>query len=498
MKRLLSVILTAACVLTMCVSLTACDLLGGNKGDAAAFVSLDINPSLELTLDKNNKVISVYGANEDGQVLLYGEDGIIGADIEVATARILELAKEMGYVDESNTVVQTTVSSDKKGKEDSIYSKINAQVTVSAEKVNLALKCDTNAAYSLARKLERLKAQYPDSQAIQNLTPAKLKLVISATENGEISIEAAAEMNTSELVNYVSETHKQMEEFATEAYKKTKALASATYDEAVGLAVDGVYTAYYIESVLQLKHLDTAYLGALYQSYKMSGRALNAIADGLVYVEKINDYALNAQQIQAVLEALGSDVTADDLKNSDGEVTINSIYAYADKSFKNSQISSDIEAVKEKLNAALNNIDAQLQEVISAAAEKYQPQIEAVSAGINKIIEALPDAVKNAAKNAFDELTAAADSFAEIVKDGKITSDEVRSLAKSMDDKASGVLSKIENDLSAEELEKIADNKQTLLDKASSAKAAMEQEIAKAEQLAKAKLADLKASRTSK
>ncbi|MCX4286664.1 MAG: hypothetical protein OSJ68_05175, partial [Clostridia bacterium] len=145
MKRLLSVILTAACVLTMCVSLTACDLLGGNKGDAAAFVSLDINPSLELTLDKNNKVISVYGANEDGQVLLYGEDGIIGADIEVATARILELAKEMGYVDESNTVVQTTVSSDKKGKEDSIYSKINAQVTVSAEKLNLALKCDTNA-----------------------------------------------------------------------------------------------------------------------------------------------------------------------------------------------------------------------------------------------------------------------------------------------------------------------------------------------------------------
>ncbi len=62
-------------------------------------------------------------------MLLYGEDGIIGADIEVATARILELAKEMGYVNESNTVVQTTVSSDKKGKEDSIYSKINAQVT---------------------------------------------------------------------------------------------------------------------------------------------------------------------------------------------------------------------------------------------------------------------------------------------------------------------------------------------------------------------------------
>ena len=61
MKRLLSVILTAACVLTMCVSLTACDLLGGNKGDAAAFVSLDINPSLELTLDKTTRLSAFTG-----------------------------------------------------------------------------------------------------------------------------------------------------------------------------------------------------------------------------------------------------------------------------------------------------------------------------------------------------------------------------------------------------------------------------------------------------
>ena len=72
-------------------ALTACDF--NKKAEAQTFVSMDINPSVEFTLDKNNKVLSVHGANEDGQVLLYGEEGIVGADIEVATAKVLELAK---------------------------------------------------------------------------------------------------------------------------------------------------------------------------------------------------------------------------------------------------------------------------------------------------------------------------------------------------------------------------------------------------------------------
>ncbi len=51
----------------MCVSLTACDLLGGNKGDAAAFVSLDINPSLELTLDKTTRLSAFTELTKTGK-----------------------------------------------------------------------------------------------------------------------------------------------------------------------------------------------------------------------------------------------------------------------------------------------------------------------------------------------------------------------------------------------------------------------------------------------
>lgn len=71
--------LSLLCALTMGTSVGMFAACGGNENtgnDAkaiASYVSLDINPSIELTVDSENKVLSVYGGNEDGQVLLYEE-----------------------------------------------------------------------------------------------------------------------------------------------------------------------------------------------------------------------------------------------------------------------------------------------------------------------------------------------------------------------------------------------------------------------------------------
>ena len=265
------------------------------------------------------------------------------------------------------------------------------------------------------------------------------------------------------------------------------------------MAVDGVYTAFYAKSVLQLRHLDSCYLGAMYQSYKMGSRALHAVADGLVFVEKVNEYTIeNEEQITAVLQAFGSDVTADDLKNSDGNITLNSIYAYADKTFKNSQAAADLEEIKTKLNAALDTIDAELQAKIAEAAEKYAPQIESITEGIDKIVNALPDSVKEIAETVFADLTDMCNNIAAIMQDGKITSDEVRAIAKQMEVKAGDTLAKIEQDLDEDELAEIESTKQELLEKTASAKKQMEEALTKAEADAKAKLEEIKANRTNK
>ena len=55
------------------ISLCAgCAAKEGKDEGAVSYVGIDVNPSVSLMLDKNNKVVSVIAENEDAQVLLYG------------------------------------------------------------------------------------------------------------------------------------------------------------------------------------------------------------------------------------------------------------------------------------------------------------------------------------------------------------------------------------------------------------------------------------------
>ena len=81
---------------------------------ATSFVSIDINPSVELVLDQNNVVMSANGANNDGKALLFEEDGIVGAELDVAIANLATLAVRYGYVQDGSDVSVEVVSSKEK------------------------------------------------------------------------------------------------------------------------------------------------------------------------------------------------------------------------------------------------------------------------------------------------------------------------------------------------------------------------------------------------
>ena len=89
MKKIAILLTLVLCVTLLTVSLAACNKDDGEDlTDATAFVTVDINPSVELTLNAEGKVLSAYGANEDGKVLLYGEAGIVGESVDKAVENI--------------------------------------------------------------------------------------------------------------------------------------------------------------------------------------------------------------------------------------------------------------------------------------------------------------------------------------------------------------------------------------------------------------------------
>jgi hypothetical protein len=79
-----------------------------NNMAAYSIVTVDINPSIELVLNKNDDVIKVVPLNEDAESLELNE--IIGVEVEEAIHLIVQAAKESGFIsdlDQSYVIVTT-------------------------------------------------------------------------------------------------------------------------------------------------------------------------------------------------------------------------------------------------------------------------------------------------------------------------------------------------------------------------------------------------------
>ena len=72
---------------------------------------IQINPDVELTLSRTDRVLEVEGLNEDGEVLAAGYD-YRGKDRETATEELVERAIDLGYLSDGDTVAITVTSSD--------------------------------------------------------------------------------------------------------------------------------------------------------------------------------------------------------------------------------------------------------------------------------------------------------------------------------------------------------------------------------------------------
>jgi hypothetical protein len=76
-----------------------------------AYISLDINPSIELGINALNKVVSSEGVNRDGRALLEGQK-IIRASLTDALDSLISIAAQKNYIsDDGTTVVSITAES---------------------------------------------------------------------------------------------------------------------------------------------------------------------------------------------------------------------------------------------------------------------------------------------------------------------------------------------------------------------------------------------------
>lgn len=77
-----------------------------------AYLSLDINPSVELGVNAFDKVVTLEGYNDDGEKIIEGID-VTGSNVTEAVETLIESAADNGYiVEDGSTVISLTSETD--------------------------------------------------------------------------------------------------------------------------------------------------------------------------------------------------------------------------------------------------------------------------------------------------------------------------------------------------------------------------------------------------
>ncbi|MEA4888928.1 MAG: hypothetical protein VB070_05650 [Clostridiaceae bacterium] len=103
--------LAAALVVVMLVSIITVAGLALSNTTVAA-VSVDINPSIELSVNALNRVVAVQAFNEDGEAILT-QLSLIGKPVKAAVNEIITAAAEAGFLaEDGSSIIAITTSAD--------------------------------------------------------------------------------------------------------------------------------------------------------------------------------------------------------------------------------------------------------------------------------------------------------------------------------------------------------------------------------------------------
>ena len=174
MKRKIALVLSATVVL---------GLGGGGYAYAktpVAYVSVDINPSVELGVNAFDQVVSVEAYNEDGEKVLEGTD-LINTDVDDAVSTVIENAISEGYIKDDDTI--TADAADK-----TETTSAAVEITVSTDKEDVAAELEESLKETADETLENndVEAEVEtDNVALARreearqlgITPGKLNLI---------------------------------------------------------------------------------------------------------------------------------------------------------------------------------------------------------------------------------------------------------------------------------------------------------------------------------
>jgi hypothetical protein len=114
-----------------------------NNSEVYAYMTIDVNPGIELGVDKDLSVVELHSYNQEGRELLLLMENWKGKSAGYVTRKILSLAQQQGYLREHKEMIIASVLKEEVSKNSSESRKLNSQVESikeAAEAENLEVK----------------------------------------------------------------------------------------------------------------------------------------------------------------------------------------------------------------------------------------------------------------------------------------------------------------------------------------------------------------------
>lgn len=208
-----------AAALVLCVSAGLLGLrLWGQQPLASSVVILDVNPSISLTVDTEEKIVSAEGLNEDGNLILDGMD-LSGVDMTVALNAIVGSMLQKGYLSDLQNAILVSVENDDAQLSAALQERVSAilgstfqggnlDVTVLSQTLN-----DTAALEQMAQTygislgkaalIQEVVAQDP-TMTVQKLAPLSITEIALISQSRDLSPEAVTQDGTASDKAYIS------------------------------------------------------------------------------------------------------------------------------------------------------------------------------------------------------------------------------------------------------------------------------------------------------
>ena len=369
MKKLFYVVLSLVLALSCSILFVGC-----GTADATTRLTAEINPKVEFMLDKNDKVVSVTGLNEEGELIISGE-AFVGKTADEAISLFVEISTEAGYL-------------------------VKGHVTAGANELEVSVSGDAAKAQALF-----------DS----------IKLKVDEKLN-ELGVVATIEKEVKETLNELKETLLEVDPLLTatdvanlteEQVIKQIAVVRKEAKDIVGKAAKD---AYYQARAYEIKLAESKHIKEI-----VSG--LNVVEQGLAtaYVAALD--ALNVAR-KAVYDAY---VTYFVAENSAYQTALNTLFTkkQAVLDLKNELVEITDATIKSQKETLLN----QAEQALALAEDALDSAKDLAEDAIDKLITSLVNA-EVAVKDAYNKLVALLPGFKTSIEDGAKSLDKALNGAK--------------------------------------------------------------------